>query len=158
MAERPSEFMLSRLSGSSEFSSLGAFDPTVRTAALAARKSPLMAPEAKRSPPSDSDRALSRLVPGWLELLPPESRPHSLCAHFPRIANRLALCWSDPALAVRLLDDFVVDKRSARRGFPPKALNELTSLRQVASHRIGSREPPEALAVELVPPRRAVRA
>lgn len=135
-AERPSEFMPSRFSGASEFSGLGSFDPTVRAAALAARRSPLMAPEAARSSPSESDRTLSRLVPRWLESLPPESRPHDLCAHFPRIVNRLALCWEDQALAVRLLDDYLRDKRGGRRGFPATALHDLRSLRQLASRRV----------------------
>jgi hypothetical protein len=135
VAERPSEFMPSRSSGCSEFSRLAAFDPTGHAASQAARKSPLLAPEAMRSPLTDSDRTLSRLVPRWLEMLPPESRPDYLCAHFPRIANRLALCWLDRALALQLLDDFLRDKRGARRGFPPEALTELKRLRQVASQR-----------------------
>jgi hypothetical protein len=128
VAERPSEFMPSRLSGFSEFSSFGALDRK-----LPPRRSPLMAPEAKRAPPSESDKSLSRLVPHWLESLPAESRPNYLCAHFPRIANRLALCWADPALAVRLLDEFFADKRGTRLGFPPKARNELMHLRQLAA-------------------------
>ena len=133
VAERPSEFMPSRLSGFSEFSGLGAFDRQGRNATLPPRRSPLMEPEAKRAPPSESDKSLSRLVPLWLEQLPAGSRPHYLCARFPRIANRLALCWADPALAVRLLDDFFADKRGTRLGFPPKARNELMHLRQLAA-------------------------
>jgi hypothetical protein len=135
VAERPSEFMPSRFSGCSESSRLGAFDPTVSAAAQAAQESPLMTPEAMRSAPTDGDRTLSRLVPRWLEKLPPESKPNYLCAHFPRIANRLALCWLDPALTVQLLNDFLRDKRGARRGFPPNALTELKNLRQLASQR-----------------------
>ncbi len=128
VAERPSEFMPSRLSGFSEFSNFGALDRK-----LPPRRSPLMEPEARRAPLSESDKSLSRLVPTWLESLPVESRPNYLCAHFPRIANRLALCWADPALAVRLLDDFFADKRGTRLGFPPKARNELMHLRQLAA-------------------------
>ena len=131
--ERPSEFMPSRLSGFSELSGHGAFDPIARAGALPPRRSPLMAPEAERAPPRDSDKTLSRLVPLWLESLPREAMPRYLCAHFPRIANRLALCWSDSALAVRLLDEFFEDRRGTRRGFPPRALNELKSLRKVAA-------------------------
>jgi hypothetical protein len=130
--ERPSEFMPSRFSESSKFSTLGAFDRTGRAMATPARKSPLMTPEARRSPPNESDKMLSRLVPRWLASLPPDTRPDYLCAHFPRIANRLALCWTDPSLALRLLDDLFRDKRGGRRGFPSKALDELTSLRRAA--------------------------
>ena len=131
--ERRSQFMPSSLSGFSEFSGLGAFDRHGRSAALPPRRSPLMEPEARRSPPSDSDKSLSRLVPLWLEGLPADVRPHHLCARFPRIANRLALCWADPALAVKLLDDFFADKRGARLGFPPEARNELAQLRRLAA-------------------------
>jgi hypothetical protein len=134
VAERPSEFVPSRLSAFAELSSFGALDPAVRAAASPAKKT-LIAPEASRSPPSDSDRSLSALVPRWLESLSPEVMPRYLCTRFPRIANRLALCWADPALTVRLLDDFFLDKRGTRRGFPPEAMSELKRLRQVASRR-----------------------
>jgi hypothetical protein len=133
--ERPSEFVPSSLSAFGELSSFGALDPVkVRAAASPARRA-LIAPEASRSPPSDVDRSLSALVPRWLESLSPDVMPRYLCTHFPRIANRLALCWADPALTVRLLDDFFLDKRGTRRGFPPDAMSELKKLRQVASRR-----------------------
>lgn len=128
VAERPSEFMPSRLSGFSEFSGFGELDRKPPP-----RRSPLMQPEAKRAPPSESDKSLSRLVPHWLEHLPPESRPNYLCDRFPRIANRLALCWADSALTGRLLDDFFKDERGTRIGFPPEARNELMHLRQLAA-------------------------
>jgi hypothetical protein len=134
--ERPSEFVPSRLSGFAALSGLGPFDPIARASAPPPRRSPLMAPEAERAPPSDGDKTLSRLVPPWCESLAPEARPNYLCAHFPRIANRLALCWADPALAVKLLDEFFLDRRGTRRGFPPKAMAELRSLRQVAARKI----------------------
>lgn len=131
--ERPSEFVPSRLS---QFSTLGALDPTVRAAESPGKMSQI-APIARRSPANPGDMTPSPLVPRWMDSLPLEARAHYLCAHFPRIANRLALCWPDPALTVRLLDDFLLDKRGTRGGFPSEALNELTSLRQVASRRLG---------------------
>lgn len=57
--ERPSEFMPS---GLSEFSSLGAFDPTVRAAASQEQVGQIV-PPFRRSPPSDSDMTPSPLVP-----------------------------------------------------------------------------------------------
>jgi hypothetical protein len=45
------------------------------------------------------------------------------------VANRLALCWNDSALASRILDDLVVDKRRNRAGFPPEVSQELIQLR-----------------------------
>lgn len=131
--ERPSEFMPSTLS---EFSALGPFDPTVRAAASPEQLGQI-APQPRRSPPNPTDMTPSPLVPAWMDSLTPETRAPFLCVHFPRIANRLALCWPDPALTVRLLDDFLLDKRGTRRGFPSEALHELTSLRQVAARRLG---------------------
>jgi hypothetical protein len=131
--DSPLELVPSGFYGNAEFAGRGAFEPKARAAALAPRKSLPMTPDAMRSPPNDTDKTISRLVPRWLEALPAESRPAYLCAHFPRIANRLALCWQDPILAARLLGDLLRDKRGNRRGFPPEALAELKSLRQVAS-------------------------
>ena len=139
--ERPSEFMTSRFSEPSAVEALAPFGKTDRPPALPARKSPLMTPEAGRATPSERDRTLSPLVPRWLESLPPESKAHYLCAHFPRIANRLALCWADPALALHLLDELFRDRRGGRRGFPAEALDELRSLRRVALHRVGPKRP-----------------
>ena len=130
--ERPSEFMPSTLS---EFSSLGAFDAIAPADASREKLDPV-APQARRSPPSPADMTPSSLVPRWMDSLPAEAQAHYLCARFPRIANRLALCWPDAALTVRLLDDFLADKRGTRRGFPSEALNELTTLRQLASQRV----------------------
>lgn len=135
VGERPSESMPSRNSGSSAPASPGAFEQTVCTSALPEQRRPQPAPEAGRSPPNPSERTLSRLVPRWLDSLPPESRPDYLCAHFPRIANRLALCWAEPTLALEVLEDYLRDRRGTRRGFAPQALSELKSLRQLASQR-----------------------
>lgn len=135
VAERPSEFMPSRLSGFAELSGHGAFDPTVRAAAAAQKT--LLVPEAHRAPPSAADKTPSPLVPRWVDTLAPESRPHFLCEHFPRIANRLALCWADPALTAKLIDEFLLDRRGTRRGFPPQASAELKALRHVAALRMG---------------------
>lgn len=135
--ERPSEFMTSRFAEPSAFAALGPLGRTGRAPALPARKSPLLTPEASRAPHAERDKTLSRLVPRWRESLPPESTPDYLCVHFPRIANRLALCWADPALALHLLDELLRDRRGGRRGFPAEALDELKSLRRVALRRLG---------------------
>ena len=133
--ERPSEFMPSCLTSFGELSSFGALDPIARAFGTMPRRDAILDDSARRAPPPDTDRQLSRLVPRWLESLPPEAFPRYLCEHFPRIANRLALCWSDPDLAVRLLDDFFLDKRGTRQGFPAEASAELTRLRYLAAHR-----------------------
>lgn len=127
------DFMPSRLS---EFSSLDALDPTVR-ATIGSGRGAYLAPEAKRSPPSGTDLQLSALVPPWLESLPREAWPGYLCEFFPRVANRLALCWRDPELTVRLIEEFLADRRGTRRGFPPQAKDELVALRKAAFKRSG---------------------
>src|SRR4051794_39765435 len=95
----------------------------------------------QRSATSIHDSMLSPLVPRWMESLPPDVKPRFLCKSFPRIANRLALCWADSALTVRLLDDFLTDKRGSRLGFPAKATRELSGLRQAAFARLGDTKP-----------------
>lgn len=131
--ERPSEFMPSRLS---EFSAFGEFGPRGREVAPQKALDPTRT-SFQRSALSIHDKTLSPLVPGWMESLPPDVKPRFLCKRFPRIANRLALCWADSALTVRLIDDFLSDKRGTRLGFPAEATAELSSLRQAAFARLG---------------------
>ena len=64
----------------------------------------------------------------WLATLPPDVRPHELCTHYPRIANRLAVCWRDIGLIDHLLDELLVDRRHDRQGFPETVLKEITRL------------------------------
>jgi hypothetical protein len=131
--QRASGALPSRLS---EFSGLDLLDPIARSGGHSAAGAQA-APEANRTPPKGNDLTLSALIPGWLESLVPDAWPSYLCTYFPRIANRLALCWADPELTVLLLDEFFMDRRGTRRGFPPEALEELRVLRQLASRRLG---------------------
>ena len=66
-------------------------------------------------------------------------RPERLCARYPRVANRLALCWAELDLTERLFDDLLNDRRGGRRGFPAPVLVELRALREVHV----ARRPPE---------------
>lgn len=140
--ERPSEFMSSRLSSFGDLSSFGALEPTARAFGTIPRRDAILDDSARRAPPLLTDRQLSRIVPRWLESLPPEAFPLYLCEHFPRIVNRLALCWSDPDLAVRLLDEFFLDERGTRQGFPAEASADLTRLHCVAAQRATQRAKP----------------
>lgn len=81
-----------------------------------------------RSAPLPQDGALSVLARAWAAQLPQALRPASLLQCFPRLANRLALCWADPALASMLLTELRTDRRGGRRGFPPSVAKELLSL------------------------------
>lgn len=91
-----------------------------------------------REPPRPQDLVLSTLAKRWCESLQQRYQPTQLCALFPRLANRLALCWNDEALASRVLDDLVVDKRRNRAGFPPAVSQELIRLRLLRPSRPGS--------------------
>ncbi len=91
-----------------------------------------------REQPRPQDLVLSPLARTWCDGLSQHHRPEQLCARFPRVANRLALCWNDPELASRVLDDLVVDKRRNRAGFPPEVSQELIQLRLLRPPRAGN--------------------
>lgn len=81
-----------------------------------------------RRPSQPSDRALSGEAIQWVLSLPLQMRPKALVDRFPRIANRLAACWSRPADREALLHDLLVDRRGRRRGFPAEVTAELEVL------------------------------
>ena len=82
-----------------------------------------------RQPQRPQDLVLSAMAGHWRTSLADRYRPDHLCTLYPRLANRLALCWDDPSLASKVLDDLVVDKRRGRAGFPPTVSQELIRLR-----------------------------
>ena len=59
-----------------------------------------------------------------------------LPARFPRVLNRLAAVWSQPALAERYFMELLLDSRGSRLGFPPEVLSELLALRSCNAFRI----------------------
>ncbi len=114
------------------------------------------APEARPSPPADAAaRAPGRRMPRWQRQPPARlSMPahrliidlkrsgepiDALARRFPHVVNRLAEAWPAPALAIDLIDDLLVDRRGARRGFPADALAELLLTRQLCTQRLAAR-------------------
>jgi hypothetical protein len=91
-----------------------------------------------RGPQRPMDAVLSSMARDWLETLPGPMRPAELCAAYPRVANRLALCWNDPALTERLLDDLLIGRRGKRKGFPRPVAEELLRLRRFHDHYRGT--------------------
>ena len=87
-----------------------------------------------RGPQRATDMALSSMAEEWLDTLPHPIRPAELSAAYPRVANRLALCWNDPALTERLLDDLMIGRRGKRKGFPRPIAEELLRLRRFHDH------------------------
>jgi hypothetical protein len=87
-----------------------------------------------RSPANPRDKILSSLALTWRDSLPPPVRPTQLCECYPRVANRLALCWGDAVLTERLFKDLLNDRRGMqlRKGFPPLVQRELLALHRVS--------------------------
>ncbi len=81
-----------------------------------------------RAPPNPRDAKLSTLGTAWLDRLPYSLKPVSLAHRYPRIANRLALCWDDRVLTAKVLRELLEDRRGNRRGFPPEVKRELLAL------------------------------
>lgn len=90
----------------------------------------------ERAPVREHDLRLSELAQRWLGELPRDLAPNELAKEFPRIANRLALCWDDPKLAAAVFDLLLTDKRHGRRGFPRAIDQELRALRVHAKARL----------------------
>lgn len=87
-----------------------------------------------RQPLRAMDLVLSSTAQDWLETLPRPLRPAQLCVAYPRILNRLALCWNDPVLTEQLLENLLVGRRGKRKGFPPAVADELLRLRRFHDH------------------------
>lgn len=99
-----------------------------------------------RSPPSQFDLALLPLTQEWIASLPRWAQPKALAEQHRRLTNRLALCWSDPVLAERVLDDLIMDRRGGRRGFSVAVAAELLALREelVRQERLRAQPPSSA--------------
>jgi hypothetical protein len=93
-----------------------------------------------RSPPSQFDLGLLPLTEEWIASLPRNVQPHQLATRHRRLTNRLALCWKDPDLTERVLDELLLDKRGGeRKGFSAPVAAELLALREhLARKRKGS--------------------
>jgi hypothetical protein len=97
---------------------------------------------AVRRAPRLCDEALTGTARVWLRRLPTGRRPLRLCERFPRVANRIAWCWHDTALAGQVLEDLLTDRRGGRAGFPKPVVAELRRLREY--HDRGRTEPARA--------------
>lgn len=86
-------------------------------------------PTALRTPERPQDRVLMKHAVAWADGLPPGVRPTQLLESYPRVANRIALCWNDARLTNRLFDELLTDQRGGRKGFPLPVRDELVRLR-----------------------------
>ncbi|MCU0775101.1 MAG: hypothetical protein MUC74_11550 [Ideonella sp.] len=83
-----------------------------------------------RSPLRPEDETLSRPAIEWLKALPRRHRPEALARQYPRICNKFALVWPDPALTEAYFDALLVDRRGGRRGFPRDVLTDILQLNE----------------------------
>lgn len=94
----------------------------------------------RRTLPSEQDRALSSEARQWLRRLPGRDRPLALCSMYPRLANRLAAAWEDPAQTEAVFDELMIDRRGGRLGFAPLVAGELMRLHRLHEKRLESGE------------------
>ena len=116
------------------FGTLDAYRPTPPKTNPFADATRSGSPLSKRGAMNPRDNAISTFTAAWMEGLPQALRPTRLCAGFPRIANRAALCWADPTLLHRFFKSVLADQRGGRKGFPPDVAAELTRLQHFASN------------------------
>ena len=98
-----------------------------------ARRAQKIDPATLRRPERRQDRELMEHAVLWANGLPSELRPNLLLESYPRVANRLALCWPDKRLTHHLFEDLLVDNRGGRKGFPSPVSAELLQLRRAFS-------------------------
>ena len=69
----------------------------------------------------------------WAATLPVEARPHALLREYPRIANMIALLWTERTSDGfhKYMNSLLVDTRGGRKGFPPPVLHDLLELREL---------------------------
>lgn len=94
----------------------------------------------RRAPVQEADLRLSAVASDWLATLPRRICPRHLADEFPRIVNRLAICWSDPLLTELVMEGLLIDKRGGRRGFPPAVSAELVRLHEFHERRLTAAE------------------
>lgn len=90
-----------------------------------------------RSASNPRDSTLTKLAEEWRDRLLAQLQTRALCERYPRIANRIALCWSDRTLTQRLLDQLLHDRRAGRKGFPAAVRAELVALAVAVGSDIG---------------------
>ena len=100
-------------------------DESVKPAVNVVRPS---ADDEKRRAPRPAE-AMRTATIQWIIKLPPHVQPRHLQIKYPRIANKLASLWSDPAQCEPYFEDLLTDKRGGRKGFPLAVAQEIASLR-----------------------------
>ena len=93
---------------------------------------------AARTPLAAGTETLSSPAQAWLRELPAALRPHHLCGAYPRVANRIALCWNDLTLVDVVFNELLLDRRGGRTGFPSAVAAELLRLHAFHERRLAA--------------------
>jgi hypothetical protein len=86
---------------------------------------------------SMGSEVLQRFTIQWAETLPANAQPRMLMREYPRVANMIALLWTEPMRTGfdNYMESLLVDHRGTRRGFPPHVASELITLRDAFDNR-----------------------
>ena len=103
------------------------------------QNAPTQRAERRRALPSEQDQKLTSQARQWLRSLTARERPLALCSMYPRLANRLAAVWADPAQTEAVFDELMIDHRGGRLGFAPLVASELMRLHRIHEKRVESR-------------------
>jgi hypothetical protein len=85
----------------------------------------------ERAPEREEDRQFSPQAVTWLLSFSDKYLPAELAKAYPRIVNRLAETWSQPAEGRKYLESLLVDERGGREGFPLPIVRELMALKEL---------------------------
>lgn len=87
-------------------------------------------PAAMRRMASHAENQIHKETREWLGTLPSGFNLSALAHSYPRILNRIALLWVNPAMCQLYLDELLFsDRGDNRQGFPPKACLEIMRLK-----------------------------
>jgi hypothetical protein len=123
----------------------------MRSAAVDSSKPPVesndQSPPVAPPPVSESVKALRKLdqtsstlqrfTVQWAETLPSNVQPRALMREYPRIANMVALLWTEPTRTAfdNYMESLLVDRRGNRKGFPSAVASDLLMLREAFDDR-----------------------
>lgn len=89
----------------------------------------------------------------WLATLPADVRPMATGRQYPRILNRIGDLWAHCEYTRLHLQSLLIDRRRARKGFPPQVRKELETLQQYYFEHLSGLPAMLWNAVPLNPPR-----
>jgi hypothetical protein len=84
----------------------------------------------QRKPQDPSQIRLKEATMKWVLAFPADKRPLALAKKYPRIANILAEAWPTPTQFEAKLNEYLLDDRPSRQGFPVDVAMDFVKLKQ----------------------------